>query len=45
MTCPVCGEETRVVDSRKPDCETVWRRRECKECGYRFETEEREVER
>ena len=33
MTCPVCGGETRVVDTRHPDCETVWRRRECTECG------------
>lgn len=45
MTCPVCGGNTRVVDTRHPDCETVWRRRECTECGYRFNTEEQEIRR
>lgn len=44
MTCPICGGKTRVVDSRQPDVETVRRRRECLECGYRFNTEERETE-
>lgn len=44
MTCPVCGGDTHVVDSRKPDCDVVLRLRKCKDCGYKFKTEEREVE-
>lgn len=44
MICPNCGEETRVVDSRKVGDDVVWRRRECKRCRYRFNTEERMVE-
>ena len=43
MTCPICGEKTRVIDSR-PDCESVFRKRECVECGYRFATIEYEIE-
>lgn len=39
MTCPVCGAETKVVDSRsEPDC--VYRRRVCVECKYSFTTSE-----
>ena len=39
MLCPVCEGETKVIDSRrKPDC--VNRRRECLECGFRFNTVE-----
>ena len=41
MTCPVCGEKTKVVDSRF-ECESVTRRRECLVCGYRFSTIELE---
>ena len=37
MTCPVCGGKTTVVDSR-PSEDSVWRRRECQECSYRFNT-------
>jgi len=44
MTCPVCGGETKVIDSRAPDCEHVRRRRECVECKYRFFTVEYEEE-
>lgn len=44
MTCPICGEKTKVVDSRCDDGETVYRRRECKSCHYRFTTEEVEVD-
>lgn len=37
MTCPVCGGDTRIVDSRsKDDCKK--RRRKCQECGYKFNT-------
>lgn len=39
MTCPICGEETKVVDSRsEPDC--VHRRRVCIKCKYSFTTSE-----
>jgi transcriptional regulator NrdR family protein len=39
MNCPVCGEKTRVLDSR-PDEDSVRRRRKCNgvECGYVFVT-------
>ena len=43
MTCPQCGGETTVFDSRKM-CESVWRRRKCRECGYRFSTTEIETD-
>lgn len=39
MTCPKCGGEVTVVDSRS-DVETVVRRRRCKECRYVFYTQE-----
>lgn len=39
MTCPKCGENTKVVDSRVEE-DSVWRRRECQGCGYRFNTTE-----
>lgn len=39
MTCPVCDGKTRVFESR-PDLESVRRRRECIDCGYRFHTVE-----
>ena len=39
MTCPICGGETKVVDSRsEPDC--VHRRRVCVKCKYSFMTNE-----
>lgn len=44
MRCPDCGaDDTRVVDSRSthPEHEQIRRRRECRECGYRFTTFER----
>lgn len=41
MTCPVCGGKTRVLDSRS-DCEGVYRRRKCVECGYSLYTTEYE---
>lgn len=39
MVCPVCGEDTRVVDSR-PNDEDVLRWRKCTVCKYRFKTVE-----
>lgn len=37
MTCPVCGGDTKVIDSR-PSEDSVQRRRKCLECDYRFNT-------
>ena len=39
MTCPICGENTEVINSRDYDngC-GVKRRRKCLSCGYRFST-------
>lgn len=39
MTCPYCGEKTRVVDSRTQE-DSKYRRRECVECKHRFSTVE-----
>lgn len=41
MTCPVCGGKTHITNSR-PKNDTVYRRRECDSCGYRFNTYEYE---
>lgn len=39
MTCPICGGETKVIDSRsEPDC--VQRKRICLDCKYSFTTSE-----
>ena len=41
MRCPYCGHaDSRVVDSRSAD-EGIRRRRECSQCGERFNTYER----
>ncbi len=41
MRCPFCGHaDSRVIDSRSTD-EGIRRRRECLECGERFNTYER----
>jgi len=37
MTCPSCGEDTIVVDSR-PNEDSTYRRRECVSCFHRFST-------
>lgn len=37
MQCPICNDDTFVVDSRKKDI-TVIRRRSCKMCGHRMTT-------
>ena len=39
MICTRCSGLTFVVDTQK-DSESVIRRRECQECGYRFNTQE-----
>lgn len=43
MQCPKCqSSQTKVLDSRSVDDETsIRRRRECIQCGYRFNTYER----
>lgn len=43
MDCPVCGGTAAVVRSRT-DGETVTRRRECRECGFRFSTVESDAD-
>ena len=43
MDCPVCGGSTFVLHSRT-DGETVTRRRECRECGFRFSTIETDAD-
>lgn len=39
MTCPICGEKTKVLDSR-PDVDSIRRKRECLCCKYHFYTTE-----
>ena len=41
MNCPVCGEKTTVLSTRK-DCEGVYRYRMCKDtkCNHLFYTSE-----
>lgn len=39
MTCPVCTGKT-LVSYSFADCETVFRKRTCRECGHIFYTTE-----
>lgn len=41
--CPVCGEDSRVYDSREQPDGTIRRKRHCSACGACFSTEERFV--
>lgn len=43
MTCPYCGSETKVVESR-PQEDSVLRRRKCVDCKARFYTTEIDLE-
>jgi len=43
MICPKCKGNTRVEQSQKVN-EIVARKRVCVECGYKFFTEETEIE-
>lgn len=44
MRCPQClHDDTRVLDTRTPDEQSVKRRRQCAACGFRFSTMERPV--
>lgn len=40
MKCPECGEGSRVIET-VPYSDRVRRRRECRECGHRWTTNER----
>jgi len=41
MNCPECDSDTKVIDSRTNG--VVRRRRQCKNCDYKFSTEEQVV--
>ena len=41
MTCPICGGDTKVINSRDR-VDYVYRRRKCVICGHLFTTEETE---
>jgi len=45
IRCPICGSmESKVYDSRgRKETNVFKRRRKCKDCGYRYTTEERIV--
>lgn len=38
--CPECEGKTAVIDSRENPNGSIWRRRECKNCGWRYSTVE-----
>ena len=41
MKCPYCAEESKVIESRHTEDDSIRRRRECTVCGKRFNTFER----
>lgn len=41
MKCPYCGAESKVIESRPTEDNSIRRRRECMGCGKRFNTFER----
>ena len=42
MKCPYCGaDDTKVIDSRPAEDNSIRRRRECEDCGRRFTTYEK----
>jgi transcriptional repressor NrdR len=44
MHCPQCKhDDTRVLDTRTPDAQSIKRRRQCAACGFRFSTLEKPV--
>lgn len=43
MTCPICGGDTKVIDTAG-DCDAVYRTRKCVECEYKFSTAEFEYD-
>jgi transcriptional repressor NrdR len=44
MTCPKCENETRVLERRQVTRNLYLRRRECRKCGYRFNTYEKKAQ-
>ena len=40
MTCPKCNGEGYVKDTRVKSNRLIYRRQNCKDCGYRFTTYE-----
>lgn len=40
MTCPKCGSDNLGVIRTNDEVDQIIRRRECRECGYRFNTVE-----
>lgn len=43
MYCPECNGKTGVAETKAIEL-NMYRRRVCKECGYKFYTEETEIE-
>lgn len=41
MKCPYCASESKVIESRHTEDDSIRRRRECIACGKRFNTYER----
>ena len=41
IPCPLCGSQTRVIETRMANDVLLRRRRECTACRFRFSTEER----
>ncbi len=41
MKCPKCDSERTKVTDKRNSGPTIWRRRECLDCGLRFTTRER----
>jgi transcriptional repressor NrdR len=41
MKCPYCGAESKVIESRHTEDDSIRRRRECMACSKRFNTYER----
>ena len=40
MKCGQCGGKVRVMETEQRSSGLLWRRRECKGCGWRFSTYE-----
>lgn len=40
MNCPICGERARTVETNNEGENVTYRIKKCKNCGYKFVTEE-----
>ena len=40
MRCPECKSKALIVVDSRPKTDTIYRRRECCDCGFRFSTNE-----